>query len=138
MTVLCNNIFIPLLKQVGIHTFLNLVFVELLDGAKMVLVLLAAKDDIADVILNSLKEILAIFLFKTSLELEVILIFKILTTKQYKRRSRNLESCITQNTKEYTQVRCCLHICAYIKNVTRQRHYFPTSNICIGGHSQTT
>ena len=48
----------------------------------MVLVLLAAKDDIADVILNSLKEILVIFLFKTSLELEVILIFKILTTKQ--------------------------------------------------------
>ena len=52
---------------------MNLVVVELLDGAKMALALLEAKDDIADVILNSLKD---------ALELEVILIFELALKKQ--------------------------------------------------------
>lgn len=68
-------------------TFLNLVFVELLDGVKMALVLLEANDDIADVILNSLKDALGL--------LEVILIFEILFNNNktiHKRKSKNLES----------------------------------------------
>ena len=58
-------------------TFLNLVFVELLDGVKMALVLLEANDDMADVILNSLKDVLGL------LEVILILRFYLTTTKQY-------------------------------------------------------
>lgn len=58
-------------------TFLNLVFVELLDGVKMALVLLEANDDMADVILNSLKDTLGL------LEVILILRFYLTTTKQY-------------------------------------------------------
>ena len=58
-------------------TFLNLVFVELLDGVKMALVLLEANDDMADVILNSLKDALGL------LEVILILRFYLTTTKQY-------------------------------------------------------
>ena len=74
-------------REVGIFTFLNLVFIELLDGVKMALVLLEANDDMADVILNSLKDALEL--------LEVILIFEILFNNNktiHKRKSRNLES----------------------------------------------